>query len=314
MQRVVVLLLLASSGALVAALWATGLGLGSLWGLGVVPATHAAVLAVEFAVMRHANASDPAPRAPLALSVRAWLRETLHFLLVFGIWQPFRSQSMADHLPGQAPQALRGPTPGEGKPPGQGLPRAARGVLLVHGFVCNRGLWRGWMKQLRNDDVPCMAVNLEPVFGRIEDYAGIIEQAVQRLEGLTGQPPIVVAHSMGGLAVRHWWAQTDCTDRLHHLITLGSPHHGTRLARLGVAPNARQMRPANAWLGQLARRELPDMHARTTCFYSHCDNIVFPASSATLPGAANRHLTGVGHVSLVFRPEPLQELRRQLAD
>ena len=58
-----------------------------------------------------------------------------------------------------------------------------RGVLLVHGFVCNRGMWNPWLAApARAQGVPFVAVNLEPVFGSIDDYVAIIEAAVQRLE------------------------------------------------------------------------------------------------------------------------------------
>jgi hypothetical protein len=40
-----------------------------------------------------------------------------------------------------------------------------------------------------------------------------------------------------------------------------------------------------------------------TCWYSNCDNIVFPASTATLAGADNRLVHGAAHVQLAFLPE-----------
>ena len=40
-----------------------------------------------------------------------------------------------------------------------------------------------------------------------------------------------------------------------------------------------------------------------TCFWGHCDNIVFPTRSATLPGADNRHLVQTPHVAMTFHPE-----------
>jgi hypothetical protein len=52
---------------------------------------------------------------------------------------------------------------------------------------------------------------------------------------------------------------------------------------------------------------------RTTCFYSHCDNIVFPPSTAMLDGADNRHLVGVAHVHMVNRPEPWRALLERLS-
>jgi triacylglycerol lipase len=40
------------------------------------------------------------------------------------------------------------------------------------------------------------------VFGGIDDYAPLIEQAVQQVTQATGRPPLLVCHSMGGLAAR----------------------------------------------------------------------------------------------------------------
>lgn len=258
-----------------------------------VPALHALLMAVEFAWTVRSNRGDPAGAPRLRHAVAAWWRELLHAVRVFGLWQPFLSRSPGDHLPADA--------------------NGRRGVLLVHGFVCNRGLWRHWLPQLAALGVPCITVDLEPVFGRIESYAGRIDAAVRALETATGRPPVIVAHSMGGLAARHWWAAQPAA-RLHQLITIGSPHHGTRLASLAHAPNARQMRERSDWTTALLARQTPAQHARTTCFYANADNIVFPASSATLPGADNRHLGAVGHLSMVESPEPLAALITLLED
>jgi hypothetical protein len=47
----------------------------------------------------------------------------------------------------------------------------------------------------------------------------------------------------------------------------------------------------------------PARHTLFTCWYSNCDNIVFPTSTAMLPGADNRLLRGAAHVQLAFVPE-----------
>jgi triacylglycerol lipase len=160
--------------------------------------------------------------------------------------------------------------------------------------------------------VPFVAVNLEPVFGSIDDYLGIIEDGVRRLERATGCPPVIVAHSMGGLAVRRWWAEHGDNARVHHAVTLGTPHHGTWLARFAVSRNGLQMQRHSRWLQAVAAREPAGRYERFTCFFGHCDNIVFPPSTATLPGADNRHLEGVAHVHMTTRPEPWDELMRRL--
>ena len=269
----------------------------ALWGAAALLTGHAAFLALEFALMAWSNVGDTAPRAKLAQVATAWWGEALSAPLVFCFRQPFRSRSWPDHLSAKTP----------GQP----------GVLLVHGFFCNRGIWNPWLQRLCADGTPFSAVNLEPVFGSIDDYAGTIEKAVRALERATGKPPVIVAHSMGGLVVRQWCAEPGNLARIRHVVTLGTPHQGTVLARWAFSPNGRQMRRDSRWLSTLRGREAehaPQWAARFTCFYSHCDNIVFPASKATLEGADNRHLAGVAHVHMCTREEPYSELRRLLAD
>ena len=62
------------------------------------------------------------------------------------------------------------------------------------------------------------------------------------------------------------------------------------------------MRRQGQWLQQLAQDEHEGRLKRFTCFYSNCDNIVFPASTAMLPGADNRLVTGEAHVDMAFNP------------
>lgn len=291
----------------IALTWLAGL-LGWLWltlghgrpgwalaGVLLLCGGHAAVLALEFWLMSHVNQADAAPRATRWQLWRAWWGECLSAPWVFLWRQPFCSRRWPDHVPAGA--------------------QGRRGVLLVHGFVCNRGLWNDWLQRLTQRGVPVVAVNLEPVFGRIDDYVDLLDAAVQRLQAATGLAPVVVAHSMGGLALRCWRAQPGRTALVHHVITLGTPHHGTWLARWAFSPNARQMRLQGPWLQALQQAERDQGvadHGRFTCFYGNADNIVFPAGTATLPGAHNRHLAGVAHVHMVSRTEPWEELLRRL--
>lgn len=253
---------------------------------------HAPVLAFEFLLLARFGNSHPAARPTAPQLLRAWWGEVWMGVLTFGWRQPWRPGAEPDHLP----------------PEGRGR----RGVLLVHGFVCNRGLWTPWLRSLRASGTPVVAINLEPVFGSIDDYVPLIESAVARLEKATGLPPLIVAHSMGGLATRAWLREHSADARCAGVVTIGSPHHGTWLARFAVSPNGRQMRRGNRWLEALAAQEPLARRERFTCFYGHCDNIVFPAATAMLEGADNRHLAGTAHVDLVCRPEVFAEVSKRL--
>jgi triacylglycerol lipase len=251
---------------------------------------YAAFMALEFVLVAWMHGDDPAPRATARQLLRAWWGEVTTAPGVFCWRQPFRWDAVPD-VPGR---------------PGQ------RGIVLIHGFVCNRGLWTPWLRRLQAQGRPFVAVNLEPVFGSIEAYADTIDAAVRTLEQRTGLPPVLVCHSMGGLAARAWLRRFQADARVHRVITIGTPHHGTWLGRFGQMPNTRQMRLRSDWVEALAREEPPSRYARFTCFYGHCDNIVFPASTATLPGADNRHLEGTAHVHMAFHPAVWDEAMRWL--
>lgn len=250
---------------------------------------HAIFLALGFVAVYRVNRHDPAPRAGIAALLRAWVSEVLTAPRVFAWQQPFRWNAVPDKL---APEsAVRG----------------RRGVVFLHGFVCNRGFWNAWLAQLRRSGHAFAALNLEPVFGSIEEYVPLIDAAVQRVTAATGMPPVLICHSMGGLAARAWLRAARADDRVHHVITIGTPHHGTWLRGVGAVANGRQMALSSEWIKQLARDEPPQRSQLFTCYYSNCDNIVLPTSAATLPGADNRLMTGVAHVALAFDKRVMSE-------
>lgn len=257
-------------------------------GFAAIWAGLALVLGAEFLALAVVGRADPAPPPTSGQLVRAWFASIWLNAVVFGWWQPFRWNSIADQVPASPATPPR------------------RGVVLVHGFVCNRGFWTPWLKLLRQRGVPFIAVNLEPAFGSIDDYPPVIEDAVRRLTLATGTPPLLVCHSMGGVAVRAWLRVADAATRVHHVVTIGSPHRGTWIGRFSRVVNGRQLSLGNAWIEEL-QRAMPAAGAPFTCWYSNCDNMVFPASTATLPGADNRFIPGVGHLALAYRPEVIAQ-------
>ena len=195
--------------------------------------------------------------------------------------------------------------------PTQGLP-----VLLIHGYVCNRGYWTQLSRQLARAGIAHDAVDLEPIGAGIEELVPQVQQAVEALCARTGKPQaIIVAHSMGGLVTRAWLRQHGAA-RVAKIITIGTPHHGTALANRAAGSNARQMSRINgapdAWLAQLAASETPARRALITSMYSHHDNIVAPQMSAHLPGARNLAVGGIGHVALASDARVLRQVLAEI--
>ncbi len=276
------------SGLLVLA--SLGLWTRAPW-LAVVPslmlfAGFCATLALQSAAAAYCNRGDPVPPVSLSQLVKAWLHETWVASKVFLWWQPFRSHRFAD------------------QPSMPSTPGPQRGVVFVHGFVCNRGIWNAWYPQLQRERIPYVALDLEPTFASIDAYASLLDDAVTRLRESTGVSPLVICHSMGGLVVRAWMKLKGADAPVHRIVTIGSPHRGTRLGHwsppLPAIANAHQMRLDSVWLESLGGAEDAQCRRKFVCFYSNCDNIVFPASNATLPDADNRHIPGVPHLALAL--------------
>lgn len=248
-----------------------------LTGLAVLLFTHALVLGLECIAARRVGRGDPSPSAPLPAWLRAWCVESLLAPRVFCGYQPFLADAIPDHLPAGG----------------------RRGVVLVHGFLCNRAFWTPWLRTLRADGRAFVAVNLEPIFAPLDHHAPTIEAAVRQVTAATGLPPLLVCHSMGGLAARAWLRTAD-PGRVHRVVTIGTPHGGTWMAGFSHTANGRQMRIGNPWLRALAEHEATQPGVPFTCWYSNCDNIVFPPSVATLPDADNRFVSGKAHVAMAF--------------
>lgn len=265
-------------------------------GAAVLLGGHASALALELCCARLVQGADAAPRPTWRGLGRAWWVELRWSLRVFVWQQPFVWR--------------RHPDPTE-------TVRGARAVVLVHGFLCNRGFWLPWLERLSARQVPYATVSLEPVFGGIDAYVAQVEEAVSRAEGLTGMAPVLVGHSMGGLAIRAWMAATpDAPLRVAHVVTIGTPHRGTWLARWSRAVNGRQMREGSRWLRALEQRERDQRpvgtYAGFTCWRSNADNVVFPPANATLPDADDRQLSDVPHVGLAFEPAVLEDVLARL--
>ena len=186
--------------------------------------------------------------------------------------------------------------------PPAGAGPAAPPVLLLHGYACNGGYWRALARQLRRAGISHYALDLAPPGAAIDQFVPQVRAAVAMLCARTGAPQVVLlGHSMGGLVARSY-LRADGPARVARLITLGSPHHGTALARLGPGANAVQMRHGGAWLAALAQAEAAAAGSggavAVVSLFSHHDNIVAPQDSARLAGARNLAFGAVGHVAL----------------
>ena len=179
-------------------------------------------------------------------------------------------------------------------------------VVLVHGYLCNHRIWDDLASALLAQGHSVFAVNLEPVFSSIDDYAPVIDSAVQALVAHTGQTKVaMVGHSMGGLAIRAWMRACG-TGQVAKVITLGTPHAGTRLAKGTSTPNGRQMLWQSTWLAALAASESIQTRKLIHIALTPQDNIVCPQRAQTLAGTEPTVFEGIGHLQMCTHPPVLR--------
>lgn len=217
---------------------------------------------------------------PLAEAIRCFALEYVAVFRMFNWLQPFCSHRRYA-APANAITAGHAPT-----------------VLLVHGYACNHAVWLDLQPALAAAGYRCEAIDMEPVLGDIDDYADALLQHIEQLTARTGNAPLLVCHSMGGLAARAALAK-GAHGVCAGIVTLGTPHHGCALARFGAGRNAWQMRCGGPWLTALAAAESPALRARMVSIFSWHDSIAGPPCTSWLDGARHIALTGIGHVSLL---------------
>lgn len=107
-------------------------------------------------------------------------------------------------------------------------------VVLIHGTISSKNVWQNLVLRLRADDFVVFC----PDYGvhgtqDIPTSAGDVGAYIEQVLAATGAPQVdIVGHSQGGLLARYWINELEGEDYVHHLISLGSPHHGTTLLGL----------------------------------------------------------------------------------
>jgi pimeloyl-ACP methyl ester carboxylesterase len=176
-------------------------------------------------------------------------------------------------------------------------------ILLVHGMVDNRSIFTLLRLGLRRRGFGRVtSMNYSPFTADVRVAAAQLAEEVEALVAETGYERIhVVGHSMGGLIARYYVTRLGGDERVHTLVTLGTPHQGTYTAYGWHNQLTRQLRPGSGLMREL-EQPVPDCRTRFVVYWSDLDQMVFPQRNAALNhpdlSARNIDLHGVGHMSL----------------
>ena len=234
----------------------------------------------------------------------AWHRRNGSHILPLGRlgWAAFYLRTIASILRLSGWWAL---TP-SGRPP----PRLAPGaesdldeiVVCIHGFHMDESCFWGLRKGLARRGRTSFAVDLGLPYRKPEVYARALHRDLATLAAAFPAARIdVVAHSMGGLVLRHVLGEAPAlAARIDRIVTLGTPHHGTAL--LGWFRHGqvyRMMSRDSEYLKKLPPLAESAPGARVTTLASAHDLLVYPVECAHLEHARRITIEAVGHLGLL---------------
>ncbi|MFE9169931.1 esterase/lipase family protein [Streptomyces kebangsaanensis] len=227
-----------------------------------------------------------------------------HLLLYpSGIVQERRCQDGRLPAPHDAAQL-----PAEAKPP----------VVLLHGFIDNRSVFVLLRRNLaQHGRQRVESLNYSPLTCDIRTAAELLGRHIEEICERTGSRQVdVVGHSLGGLIARYYVQRLGGDLRVRTLVTLGTPHSGTRVAPLANAhPIVRQMRPGSELIEELSR-PAPDCRTQFVSFWSDLDHLMDPLESACIDHpdlrVENVQVSGIGHLALPVHPAVATGIRQAL--
>jgi triacylglycerol lipase len=191
-------------------------------------------------------------------------------------------------------------------------------VLLLHGYFQTRAIWSHMEDRLRFAGYGVVSFDLGGLWSRFntDPLDRLALRVAEKVEALSHRHGVgrlhVVGHSMGGLVARRYVQHLGGDRRVRSLVTLGTPHHGTPTAYLGVAiggvlagrTSAHDLLPRSRVVTRLNSEEWP-ADIPMLSIYSTGD-LVCPSGSSTLvtsdatPHVRNLMIPGVGHSALTW--------------
>lgn len=208
-------------------------------------------------------------------------------------------------LPSRGPRLVAPPRPERPE-----RPDPPRPVVLLHGLASTprvlvpleRHLERSLGREVWRVRIPATGrCDLRDCARRVRERVerGAAERGVERVD--------VVGHSMGGLVATWLLKRLDGGRRVRRVVTLGTPHRGAPLARLGAAllggvcPALAQMAPGSPLLDELKWLAVPDGSSLVSVSAVHDGLVPERFTRLTpLPGHRNIRVIDAHHGTLLL--------------
>lgn len=191
--------------------------------------------------------------------------------------------------------------------------QAVRRVVLVHGFLETGSTFRMMKKRLEKCGFDCFVPRLYHSDGRggLAFLATHLKRDIDAHFGSTA-PISIVAFSMGGLVSREYLQNQGGAQRCKQLITVSSPHQGTKAAWIYPSRGAVEMRPGSQFLVNLGLTQDRLGKMPITSYRTPLDLIILPSTSSVWQRADNVEYPVILHPMMLTSKRVLNDIERRL--
>ncbi len=177
-------------------------------------------------------------------------------------------------------------------------------IVLTHGLYHNPSAWllfRRWLQKAGFKNIFIMNytsffTSFEQILKRFEEFAASARQAVP------DQPVYLIGHSLGGLLSRVYAEKSQGAAVPAAVITLGSPHQGSKLAAFGLGKLASSLLYRGPLFTELESLRPAGLPCTGVAFFSQVDNMVLPfeALRAPYPGWIYYQTGPMSHTAMIY--------------
>lgn len=188
-------------------------------------------------------------------------------------------------------------------------------VILIHGLYHNASAWiffRWWLRRSGFPNVYAYNYNSwKYTFWEILHKLDLWISEVH--SSFPGEPIVLVGHSLGGLLAKAYAGKGGSQgNKVTGVITLGSPHKGSKLAVYGMGKLAKSLAYQSSLIQELEGIKLP---SETFCvsLYSPVDNMVLPIDSLKAPPGWRQERTDpICHITMLYHRPTFRRVLRHL--
>ena len=199
-------------------------------------------------------------------------------------------------------------------PPAASRPAVPR-VVLVHGFLETGDTFKLIKRRLEAKGFDCYVPRMKPIDARggLDKLARHLKEEIDTRFGPT-EPVSIVAFSMGGIVSRQYLQNLGGAERCRNLITISSPHHGTKAAWLYPTQGAAEMRPGSPFLTNLEKTEGRLGKMPVASYRTPLDLIILPPSNSIWDRAENQEFSVLMHPMMLTSSAVIADIERRLAN